>query len=362
MNSQRIPALVQLQEKLAFTPEPPLAARDFLQICLELTGSKQGVVFLIEPESGRITACPSSMGSLGDKLDKKRLESIVRTGKPKRYPSTKKTPSFFVLPLLHESRVWGCLVLSKQPGSKISEILRELILLYAEYVSRTAPMPERLAKAVEETGRLVHDFRNIVSGLSGYAQILRVHAAKLEPKNVEEYAAIIEREADRLGRLAESYLSSLRGQSASPRREKQKPAEVIGEVHSLMAADLNQRGIHLLTRIESTKTLHADPDLLQRALINLLVNAREALPNGGVIEIAAEDADSFVEFRVSDSGPGIPAEIVNRIFHSQITRGKTNGTGLGLRIVKDVAEIFGGSVRLEKSPFGGTSVVLSLPT
>lgn len=355
----RLKPVDRLTEKLAFSLEPPAAAKVFLDLALEHSGSAEGAVLLLDPSSGSLAACPASQGTLHSRVEPRKIQGLAR-GKGPRTIAARGRTRCTGFPLRHEGLTVGCLLLSGVPRKPVRAKIKTLAACYARHVARSLP-PAPAQNSADPTGRLIHDFRNIVAGLSGYAQLLRRHAGKLEGKSVEEYAGIIEREADRLGRMAEAHLRSLRGDPSSPRAERRIPAATIGDVYALMAADLQQRGIHLLIRIESERAVAADPDLLQRALVNLLVNAREALPQGGIIEIAAENAGPNVEFRVSDSGPGIPEEVAARLFLSPVTLGKPKGNGLGLRIVKEIADCFHGSVRIEPSPFGGATIVLSLP-
>lgn len=351
---------IQLAEKLAFAMEPATAAEIFLTQCLETVGSPAGAVYLTDPANGKVVACPCSKGSFASEISKEKLEEVCRLQKPKRIQS--KQSSYFGVPIKYEKLSLGCLVISSPMKNRKLSSLRELVPEYSLFLARTSGVTREEPANAEETRKLMHDFRNMLAGLSGYAQLMRQQSSQLSPAQIEEYAGIIEKETERLSRIAEDFLHRTKKPAKEEEQERRRPAEILGDLHALMSVDLNQHGIHLLTRIEAEKPIHANSDLLQRALVNLLVNAKEALPAGGVVEIAAEVAGNRTEFRVSDSGPGIPPEIANRIFDANFSHGKQNGYGLGLSIVKEVADIFGGEVRIENSPFGGASIVLSLPS
>lgn len=358
----------RLAQMLAQAADPPSAASLFLDLCLESTGAESGAVFLAEPATGEIAACPASRGRAVSLVSRRQLESVLLSGKPCRLARNARAPRLLALPLREGGRPLGLILLS---GRLHKSSKAELLGLAQQFVRRldaaagnghAGPLANGNAPAVDDrTRKLIHDFRNLVAGISGYAQLLHQHAAQLERKQIEDYAAIIERETDRIGRLAEEHLRGLRGEPAQGETRPHIAAEIVGEAHALMAADLERHGIHLLTRIESEAPVHADSDLLLRALVNLLVNARQAIPGGGIVEIAAENAGGCVEFRVSDSGSGIPKDLAKKLFQAPASHGKRNGNGLGLCIVKEAADLFGGSVRIEGSPFGGTTVVLSLP-
>ncbi len=104
----------------------------------------------------------------------------------------------------------------------------------------------------------------------------------------------------------------------------------------------------------------ADPDLLHRALSNLVLNAMDAMPNGGALTIAARQKEGAVEIRVSDTGTGMTAEECERLFTPYYTT-KQHGTGLGLAIVQAIVSDHGGTIRVESVPGSGSSFVVELP-
>jgi signal transduction histidine kinase len=104
-----------------------------------------------------------------------------------------------------------------------------------------------------------------------------------------------------------------------------------------------------------------DEDHLRRALTNLACNAIEAMPEGGLLRIeSGRDGDS-AWISVVDDGPGVPEAIRDRLFEPFVSEGKRNGTGLGLAVVKQVAEQHGGEVRYGKADGGGAGFHLRLP-
>jgi two-component system sensor histidine kinase HydH len=107
---------------------------------------------------------------------------------------------------------------------------------------------------------------------------------------------------------------------------------------------------------------HFDPDLIHQVLLNLYINALEAMPEGGHLAVEAQtssDAEHLL-IHVSDTGSGISAEGVNQIFDPYFTT-KSTGTGLGLAIVHNIVEAHGGEVRVESEPGQGTVFHILLP-
>jgi two-component system nitrogen regulation sensor histidine kinase NtrY len=106
--------------------------------------------------------------------------------------------------------------------------------------------------------------------------------------------------------------------------------------------------------------LDADPELLHRALSNLVLNAMDAMPDGGVVTLSAEPRDESVELRVADTGTGLTPEECERLFTPYYTT-KQHGTGLGLAIVQSVIADHQGSIAVESRSGGGTTFIITLP-
>jgi signal transduction histidine kinase len=103
-----------------------------------------------------------------------------------------------------------------------------------------------------------------------------------------------------------------------------------------------------------------DPEQIQQVLVNLLLNALDALPRGGAVRVEVEPGAESVVVRVRDNGPGVPAAIRGRLFEPFVTS-KPDGVGLGLSICKRLIEAHGGSIQVENAPGGGALVMFDLP-
>jgi len=106
--------------------------------------------------------------------------------------------------------------------------------------------------------------------------------------------------------------------------------------------------------------LMADPELLHRALSNLVLNAMDAMPNGGTVKIAAKSIENAIEMRVSDTGEGLTPEECERLFTPYYTT-KQHGTGLGLAIVQSVVADHAGTIAVESRTGEGATFVIALP-
>jgi signal transduction histidine kinase len=106
--------------------------------------------------------------------------------------------------------------------------------------------------------------------------------------------------------------------------------------------------------------MHVDPELLHRALSNLVLNAMDAMPDGGVVALSAQPKSETVEIRVADTGEGMTPEECERLFTPYYTT-KQHGTGLGLAIVQSVIADHAGTIAVESRPGGGATFVITLP-
>ena len=131
------------------------------------------------------------------------------------------------------------------------------------------------------------------------------------------------------------------------------------EVCDLLAAEAEEGDV-LLEPPAGSVVVEADPAAIRRATINLVRNAIQASPGGGRVRIELGEEGDEVLLRVSDEGGGVDPELEGRLFDAFVT-GRPRGTGLGLSLVRRVAEEHGGSIELTNRPQGGALAVLSLP-
>lgn len=213
----------------------------------------------------------------------------------------------------------------------------------------------RLAELGEMAAGLAHEIRNPLGGIRLYAGLLERDLAK-----APESAALLDKirsGVDQLDRIVREMLDFTRP-IVLDRREtslEQVLEEALG-----FALPPGQGLVRV--RRDYAADLKAPVDLhhLRRALLNLLLNAVEAMPEGGELGLVLKSAPEAAEIRIEDSGPGVPPESLGRIFDPFFTS-KAQGTGLGLAIVSRVVEAHGGSVAAENRPGGGAAFRVLLP-
>lgn len=135
---------------------------------------------------------------------------------------------------------------------------------------------------------------------------------------------------------------------------------LVEAVFASLAPQLAAQAITIDVDIPHEAVIAADPDMLRRAVLNLALNAIDAMHDGGRLTASSADGPNGFELEIADSGPGLSDEVRRRVFEPFFTT-KNNGTGLGLAIVYRVAEAHGGEVRVQNCPEGGAAFTLRLP-
>jgi signal transduction histidine kinase len=148
-----------------------------------------------------------------------------------------------------------------------------------------------------------------------------------------------------------------------PELERIDARDAIERVRSLYEAAGEQNAATIRFEVQLSAQpmpLDADPELLHRALSNLVLNAMDAMPDGGALTLSAQPKGETVELRVADTGQGMTPEECERLFTPYYTT-KERGTGLGLAIVQSVVADHGGAISVESRPGGGTVFLITLP-
>jgi len=205
----------------------------------------------------------------------------------------------------------------------------------------------------EMAGVVAHEVRNSLAGVKGAVQILL--SRSLSDRDMAVMRDVVAR-VDAANELINDLMTFARPRPPQPTviRLRSLVEGAIGVVEREAA----ERGIPI-TLDGCDVPVTGDAELLRAAIVNLLLNAIQAMASGGRIEVAITLADMAV-IEVRDTGPGIPAEIRDRVFQPFFTT-KSRGSGLGLPIAQRTADAHGGSLELEVPPEGGTRVRLKLP-
>lgn len=224
---------------------------------------------------------------------------------------------------------------------------------------------ERLAAIGKMAAHVTHEIRNPLSAMGLNVELLAEELAGLKapdgPQRTEvaTLLAAIQREAQRLEHLSEEYLRVAR--LPEPRMEADDVAVAVREIVAFARPQIEREGCTVeLTIADPLPPALFDEGQLRQALLNLLRNAREAMPGGGPIDVRVMAEGMGVVVDVDDRGGGIPDEIRARVFDPFFST-KGEGTGLGLAITRHIVQAHGGSVTCEPRESGGTRFRVALP-
>jgi signal transduction histidine kinase/DNA-binding response OmpR family regulator len=235
----------------------------------------------------------------------------------------------------------------------------------------------RQAQKMEAVGRLAggiaHDFNNLLTAISGYAELLLLRLPEGDPGRAD--CEEILRAAQRAAGLTRQLLAFSRRQVLQPR-----PVDLNRVVRDTerMLRRLIGEDIELLTELSPLPAAIVDPGKIEQVLVNLAVNARDAMPSGGRLRLATRvrrvgtrddtgadpplPSGSWVEVVVEDTGTGIPAEVLDKIFEPFFTTKEAGkGTGLGLSTAYGIVEQSGGTILVDSVLGRGTRFSLLLP-
>ena len=217
--------------------------------------------------------------------------------------------------------------------------------------SQARARTERLTTIGRLLSQVIHDFKTPMTVISGYVQLM---VDTQEPSIRAGYAEQILRQFDALTGMQREVLAFAKGESSVFVR-KVYVHRFLSELLSQVQAELERRPVQLVLDVDRKLVARFDEARVGRAVHNLVRNALEAMGDkGGRLTVATRyDEEDFV-ISVSDTGPGIPREIESRLFESFVSANKPGGTGLGLTIVKQVAELHGGRVTVSSSSKGAT--------
>ena len=218
---------------------------------------------------------------------------------------------------------------------------------------------QRLALAGQMAASVAHQIGTPLNVISGYVQMLRAKQPDGSPD--AERLRTIQEQIARVTAIVQSLLDHTRRPALA--RHSLAPGELVHGLAELVRPSLVGSGIELGVEVASgLPAVGVDRVQLEQALLNLVTNAVDAMPDGGRLSLAARADGEGVELAVTDSGAGIPPEDLPRVFDPlYTTKPPGKGTGLGLPILREIVEAHGGTVRLESRPGEGTTATVRLP-
>jgi signal transduction histidine kinase len=249
-------------------------------------------------------------------------------------------------------------------GQKPEPGARGEVLITAEDVSdelRTKErliQSERLAAIGRMAAHVTHEVRNPLSSIGLNVELLEEELAN-SGKEANELLRAIHREIEHLTAITEEYLRVAR--LPNPQLEPEDLGDITRTTVEFMRAEFAAAGIGLELDVPAHLPLTAlDEGQIRQVLVNLLKNAREAMPSGGRVRVQVASDEGGVVVRVADEGPGMTRDEHQRIFDLFYTT-KANGSGLGLPLSQQIVVAHGGVIRCESAPGQGTVFELCFP-
>jgi signal transduction histidine kinase len=242
----------------------------------------------------------------------------------------------------------------EEPEATIAELRQQVIAL------------QRISSLGVLAGGVFHELNNALTPILNYAKLgLR----NPDPAYRERALKQIVESAERAATISRGMLGLARLGTGSVEREPADLAQLVEEVVLLVAKDLAKTRVRVDVKVVGCPRARVEPAQIQQVLINLVINARQAMPQGGVVRLRVETAAGGRRalISVSDNGVGIAPDDLRRIFEPFYSTKKgpdatgQGGTGLGLAVCRDIVEAHHGRIRAESRPGQGSTFTIILP-
>ncbi|AXO14164.1 sensor histidine kinase [Thalassospira indica] len=243
--------------------------------------------------------------------------------------------------------------------SELQEANRQL-----EATTKQLIMSEKLAAIGEITAGVAHEINNPVAVLQGNLDVLRDLLGEHAKLGDTEFR-LIDEQVNRINLIVTKLLQFAKPEEYAGFVERHSVAEVIDDCMPLVTHLLSRADIEVVREHQSTRLVLMNRTELQQVLVNLMVNALHAMPESGTLTLIDADVDQAgkpgIKITVRDTGTGMDAKVLNRIFDPFYTTKRREGTGLGLSITRTLIDRQGGSLDVESEPGKGTTFTIWLP-
>jgi signal transduction histidine kinase len=270
-------------------------------------------------------------------------------------------------------RLLMCHAIEDTTGRFLGVMLVARNLGFLSHVHSTLNYSRKLAALGRLMAGVAHEVKNPLNAMTIHLELLKQKLSQLpqpfvvpdgaggtKPIDPAKHVTVIGDAIRRLDHVVVGFLKFARPEEL--RLQPVQLASIISEVVSMSAPEAEQRGIAVRAECSTgLPDINADPGMLQQAVLNLALNACQAMPNGGTLKLSCRTAPRRrVEIDVEDTGVGIPPENLSRIFELYFTT-KDTGTGIGLSMVYRIVQLHDGVVEVESTPGRGTRFRLVFP-
>jgi PAS domain S-box-containing protein len=245
-----------------------------------------------------------------------------------------------------------------EKGTQIGALLTMRDAESARRIEDEIELSRRISASGRVTRGVAHEVKNPINAIVLHLQLLRNKLQQLDP-DTSRHVDIIDSEIHRLDRVVQILVDFTRPRDL--RLEDTDLRLVLDEVSLLAAPDAAQHGVKIVRELpDEPIPVKVDVDFIKQAMLNVVLNGVQAMPNGGTLTIAAHRSDDTVVTEVRDQGTGIPAGVQDKIFELYFTT-KETGSGIGLAQTYQIMQWHYGSVDFESAEGQGTAFRLRLP-
>lgn len=279
--------------------------------------------------------------------------AAVNEGQIYRYNLKPWTPSELKLVVTQALNHYSLEKANRDLVDKLKKSLSDLKEAQDELV-----LSERMSAIGSMASTVIHDLKLPMSNIRTSAALLG--RSNLDDATRAQFSGIIISEVDRLIDMTQEILVYSRGESKLESVQFLLD-DFMDDICDQISLDFQNVGVSIIREWSELGEFTGDQARLRRALLNLAVNAKEAMPNGGELKFAVNRDGIGVVFVVSDSGPGIPEDLIDTLFDPFVTHGKHDGTGLGLAIAKRIVLSHRGEISAINHERGGAEFRIVLP-
>lgn len=215
---------------------------------------------------------------------------------------------------------------------------------------------DRLAALGLFLSGIAHEVRNPLTSIKGFLQLLLSRKLIL-PEGINA-ASLVIKETERLNKLLTDLLSF--ASPAPAKIERKNVLEILERTLTLLEDQIKRQGVEVVKELENLPQVEVDEQKLEQVFYNILLNAVQAMPDGGKLTLKARLFDEEAVISFSDTGPGIPEEHLDKVFDPFFTT-KDRGTGLGLAVSHRMMEALGGKIEVQSKKGEGATFVVHLP-
>jgi signal transduction histidine kinase len=255
---------------------------------------------------------------------------------------------------------------NEELNSRVEERTRDLRMAnrQLEETTKQLIMSEKLAAIGEITAGVAHEINNPIAVIQGNLEVLRMLLGKQADVASTEIK-LIDEQVDRINQIVMKLLQFAKPDEYAGYADRHAPDEVISDCIPLVRHLLHKTEIEVSRSPNATRLILMSRTELQQILINLIVNAIYAMPDGGKLTLRTRDENlggrSGVTVEITDTGVGMTPEVVARIFNPFYTTKNRQGTGLGLSITQTLVTRQGGDIEVDSIPGKGTTFTIWLP-